>query len=201
MLCGILFDMVTDSRSEKIKKVVAERRNDVVVVLEDIHDPHNAQAIFRTCEIFGIQRIILIAVHQNKFDPKGIGKSSSSSANKWLDFEWHYSTQSCLEALKKDGFSIAVTALDSRSEAVVATDFTKEKIALVIGNEHRGVSDIALSLADKVVKIGMVGMAQSLNVSVSTALCVFEITRQRKFLDKGYCVAEIAALEDDFLNR
>lgn len=193
-------DMVSDSRLSKISHVAQHRRRDVVVVLEDIYDPHNAQAIFRTCEVLGIQNVYLISVFQDEFDPKSGGKSSSS-ANKWLDFQWFQSTQDCFEFLSSEGYTIVATALTDRSESLQKSRFDEDKIALVLGNEHRGVTDDALSLADRVIKIDMFGMTQSLNVSVSTALCLYEILRQRPDIDESISESERDALVADYLGR
>jgi len=195
------FGMVSDERLAKVTRVAQHRRQDVVVVLEDIYDPHNAQAIFRTCEVLGIQKVYLISVFQDEFDPKSIGKSSSSSANKWLDFQWFYSTKECFDFLKSDGFSVVVTALTDRSESLQKSKFDEGKVALVLGNEHRGVTYDALALADRVVKIDMFGMTQSLNVSVSTALCLYEILRQRPDIDVSISESEREALLQNYLDR
>lgn len=193
--------MVSDARLSKVTRVAQHRRQDVVVVLEDVYDPHNAQAIFRTCEVFGIQHVYLISVFQDEFDPRSVGKSSSSSANKWLDFEWFHSTKDCFDFLKSEGYSIVATALTDRSESLQKSKFDEGKVALVLGNEHRGVTDDALALADRVVKIDMFGMTQSLNVSVSTALCLYEILRQRPDIDDSISDAQRDALVQNYLDR
>ena len=74
----------TTARRGKISKVI-ERRQEGVIVLEDIHDPHNAAAVWRSCDGFGFQKVYLIFEKEKVFNPKKIGKASSSSANKWLD--------------------------------------------------------------------------------------------------------------------
>jgi tRNA (guanosine-2'-O-)-methyltransferase len=193
--------MVSDARLAKVSRVVEHRRRDIVVVLEDIYDPHNAQAIFRTCEVFGIQNIYLISVYQDEFDPKSIGKSSSSSANKWLDFTWFTSTQECFSFLKSEGYEVIVTALTDESQSLQKSTFSEGKIALVLGNEHRGVTDKAIELSDRVVKIDMFGMTQSLNVSVSTALCLYEMLRQRENVDAGISDSERKEMIQNYLDR
>ena len=76
----------TNRRLQKIQAVAKSRQNGVIV-LEDIHDPHNAAAVLRTADAFGIQKIYFIFNKQERFNPRKIGKATSSSANKWLDFE------------------------------------------------------------------------------------------------------------------
>lgn len=97
-----------ESRQEKIERVI-ENRREGVVVLEDIHDPHNAGAVCRSCDAFGWQKVYLIFDKEKQFNPKRIGKASSSSANKWLTFKIFKSTKECFEELKKDGFEIYAT--------------------------------------------------------------------------------------------
>ncbi len=171
--------MRTTNRVQKINNVVSLRQQ-CVVVLEDIHDPHNAEAVFRSCDAFGIQKVCLIFVNEKKFTPKKVGKSTSASANKWLDFKTYTSTEECLIELKSQGYEIIATSLDLNSESLFETKFKSVKIALMFGNEHSGLSDTALRLADKKIKIPMSGMVQSLNLSVTTAICLYELTRQRK---------------------
>lgn len=73
-------------------------------MLEDIHDPHNAEAVLRTCDVFGVQHVHLVFARQAPFNPRKLGKSTSSSANKWLDFTLHTSVQACLLGLRANGF-------------------------------------------------------------------------------------------------
>jgi len=77
--------MVTEKRRAKLQEAAAKRQEGVII-LEDIYDPHNAQAVFRSAEVFGFQKIALVFDKQKPFDPQRVGKLSSSSANKWLDF-------------------------------------------------------------------------------------------------------------------
>ncbi len=166
-------------RKQRIKKVLS-RRQQGVVVLEDITDPHNAAAVFRSCDAFGIQDVYLIFKQEEKFNPKKIGKSSSSSANKWLTFHVYDSTTECLADLKKQGFWIIATVLDPKAKSLYKVNFKKKKIALLFGNEHRGLSEEAKALAGEKVYIPMQGMVESLNLSVSVAVCLSEVFRQRK---------------------
>ena len=170
--------MVSEQRLEKIKTVMSQRQKDLVVVLEDIYDPHNAAAIWRTCEAYGVGKVHLIFDKQEPFNPKKIGKSSSATANKWLDFEIDRKTNDCLQKLKQNGFKIVATVLDKQAKNLYEFVWPK-KIALLVGNEHSGLSAEAVSLSDFKVYIPMQGMVQSLNVSVATAIFLSEIYRSR----------------------
>ena len=163
-------------RLQKITKIVNSRQFTLRVVLENIHDPHNVSAIFRTCDAVGIPKVSLI-YYLEKF-PK-IGKKSSASAFKWVEKEKFSSVSECFESLKKDGFTIYTSTISDDATDLYKLDF-KKKTAIVLGNEHRGVSNEAAKLADKKFKIPMFGMVQSLNVSVAAAIVLYEALRQRK---------------------
>lgn len=167
-------------RKERIETVMNNRQKGIIVVLEDIHDPHNAAAIMRTCDALGIQNIWFIFDKEKKYNPKKVGKASSSSANKWLDFQIFTSTQECLEKLKEETYNIIATAFTPTSTSLLTKKFGKEKIAILVGNEHAGLSEYAINNADEVIQIPMMGFVQSLNVSVATAIVLWEITKQRK---------------------
>jgi tRNA (guanosine-2'-O-)-methyltransferase len=172
--------MATEKRLDKIENIVKNRRKDIVVVLEDIYDPHNAQAVFRSCDAFGIQNIYIIFENQKPFDPRSIGKSISTSSNKWLDFFIYYSTKKCLNYLKQKGYTIIATSLDKGTDVLFGHKFQEKKIALIFGNEHAGLSRRALDVADKKLMIPMQGMVQSFNLSVSAGIFLFEVTRQKQ---------------------
>jgi tRNA (guanosine-2'-O-)-methyltransferase len=162
-------------RQAKITATAAKRQPDLRVVLENIHDPHNVSAILRTCDAVGVPLVSL--VYTNEKFPH-IGKKSSASAFKWVDREKFRSIKECYDSLHAQGISVYATTLVPGAKNIYDIDFTKP-CALVLGNEHRGVSDEAAQLADACVYIPMQGMVQSLNVSVATAVALYEVLRQR----------------------
>jgi tRNA (guanosine-2'-O-)-methyltransferase len=168
-----------EERQEKISKVI-DQRQEGVIVLEDIHDPHNAAAVWRSCDAFGFQKVYLIFNKEKVFNPKKIGKASSSSANKWLDFEIFRSTEECMNKLKNEGYKIWATVLDKEAKRLSEVGFETKKVAIMLGNEHRGLSETAIKMADEKIYIPMRGMVQSLNLSVTAAIMMYEIDRQRK---------------------
>ena len=165
----------TEKRLKKIKKVVSERQFSLRVVLENIHDPHNVSAIFRTCDAVGVPEIDLLYTVEEF--PK-ISKVTSASSKKWVDLRKFNNTENCVNTLKKDGFKIYGTMLSENADNIYKLDLT-EKIAIVMGNEHRGISNEMFNLIDKQIYIPMHGMIQSLNVSVATAIVLYEAQRQR----------------------
>ena len=165
----------TEKRKNKIVSVVTSRQPSLHVVLENIHDPHNVSAIFRTCDAVGIPKVSLV-YYQEPF-PK-IGKKSSASAFKWVEREKYKSIDECYKHLRDEGFAIYASSISNKSINLYDIDFTK-KSAIVLGNEHRGVSEEAANLADEKFLIPMFGMVQSLNVSVAAAVILYEALRQR----------------------
>lgn len=195
--------MPTQQRLARLKEVAGNRQSGLALVLEDIHDPHNAAAILRTCDGLGIQDIYVIFEKEKYYNIRRIGRVSSSSANKWLTFHVFRSAKECLKELKKKGYTIALTLLDAKAESLLKAKLTDKKLALVVGNEHRGVSPEAIKHADRRLYLPMAGFVQSFNVSVTAALFLYEITRQRRVNPATYrpTKKDIAKLLADFKKR
>ncbi|MYD09827.1 MAG: RNA methyltransferase [Chloroflexi bacterium] len=172
--------MPTEARLKKLRDVAERRQPGLTIVVEDVFDPHNMGAIARSCDAFGIQEINVIFETQPAFDPKQAGKNSSTATNKWLNYRIHHSTEAALQNLKREGWQLVATVLDPAAEPIYAADFCHPRIALLFGNEKTGLSPRAIALADTRVTIPMLGIAQSMNVSVSAALAIYEVTRQRR---------------------
>ncbi len=172
--------MISKIRLKKFELVAKNRQAGLALVLEDIHDPHNAAAILRTCDGLGIQDVYVIFEKEKYYNIRRIGKVSSSSANKWLTFHIFRSTKECFAELKRKKYEIIATTLDKKSENASRTTLLTPRLALVVGNEHRGISETAAKLADRKLYLPMAGFVQSFNVSVTTALFLYEITRQRR---------------------
>lgn len=171
--------MISERRSKKIKDVINQRQKDLIVVLEDIHDPHNAAAVLRSSEGFGVQDVYFIFENQKEFNPRKVGKLSSGASNKWLDFHIFHSTEECLSDLHEKGYSVYATILDKSAQSLYETEFKEQKIALLFGNEHSGISEKAAQLSDHTMYIPMRGFVQSFNLSVTASIFLYEVTRQR----------------------
>lgn len=169
----------TENRLRKIINTVRARQHTLQVVLENIHDPHNVSAVFRTCDAVGVPEVSLL-YHIEQF-PK-INRISSASANKWVKRERYSSVDDCYTTLREKGFKIYASTLSPESVDFYSLDLS-DKVAIVLGNEHRGISDEAAQKADKLFYIPMMGMVQSLNVSVAAAVILYEALRQRKEKD------------------
>ena len=166
----------TDERLEKITQTLKARQFSLRVVMENIHDPHNVSAVFRTCDAVGVPKICLLYTFESF--PR-ISKTSSSSANKWIETEKFNDTAKCFNELRAEGFKVYASMLNKKALNLYDIDLT-QKIALVFGNEKRGVSPEAEKLADETFYIPMRGMIQSLNVSVAAAVTLYEAQRQRQ---------------------
>ena len=167
--------MKLERRKNKVFKVLEQRQPDLTVVIENIHDPHNVSAMLRSSDAVGIHEVNL--VYTTTKYPK-IGSKSSSSANKWIGRRKFASIPECYAQLRNEGFQILATRLDENAKLLYEFDLTKPT-AFVFGNEHGGVTDDAANLADATVYIPMMGMIQSLNVSVACAVTIYEALRQR----------------------
>jgi tRNA (guanosine-2'-O-)-methyltransferase len=146
--------------------------------LENVHDPHNISAVLRTCDSVGITDIYVLytAVHKDRLE---LGKRSSSGARKWVNVHLYNDVDECMKAVKAKYSKIYATHLSEGAVDLYDLNLT-ESVALLFGNEHKGVSEAALTYCDGNFLIPQYGMVQSLNISVACAVSVYEALRQRK---------------------
>ena len=168
---------MTPEREERLLSILNKRQNDITVVLENVFDPHNISAVMRTCDAVGIQEIYVLNTKIARH--KKWGSKSSSSAAKWLTVYQFEDAQECFRDVRKKYSKILATHLASDSADLYEIDFT-QKIALVFGNEHAGISEEILPLTDGNFIIPQVGMIRSLNISVACAVTLYEAFRQKK---------------------
>lgn len=179
-----------------MEEVLKVRQPDLTVVMENIHDPHNVSAMLRSCDAAGVMQVQF--VYTREAFPK-LGRKSSASAAKWVAHRKFKSIGECFETLRSEGYLVLATSLGKTSHSLYDLNLTR-KVALVFGNEHRGVSDECAAAADGNFEIPMFGMIQSLNVSVACAVTLFEAVRQR--LAAGdYAKPKIPQAEYDELLR
>jgi tRNA (guanosine-2'-O-)-methyltransferase len=168
----------TERRQARVSAVLARRQPDLTVVLENVHDPHNVSAVLRSCDAVGVYQAH--AVYTIEEPPPGaFARETSAGAAKWIDVVRHDSITTCYEQLRTEKFTILATAIGPGSRNLFDWDLTRP-VALVFGNEMRGASEEAQALADGAIEIPMVGMVQSLNISVACAVCLYEAFRQRR---------------------
>ena len=170
LLIEQLLEYVTENKREKMEAVLTNRTRYITVVLEDLFQPHNASAALRTCDIFGVQDVHVVeAKHTFKAIP-----TIAMGASKWVDVHSYTSITDSIDALKKQGYRIVATTphTDCYELPTLPLD---QKTALVFGSEQTGLSEAALAQADMFVKIPMYGFVESFNVSVSVALCLYDV--------------------------
>lgn len=167
---------MTPERAAKITKVLNHRQPGLVVVMENVHDPHNISAVLRTCDAVGVQDVFILNTTIPRH--KKFGKTSSASALGWLTLHQYDDTAACMAEVKKRTDKIYATHLGVESHSLYELDLS-ENIALVFGNEHAGVTEECLKYCDGNFIIPQVGMVQSLNISVACAITLYEAYRQR----------------------
>ncbi len=145
--------------------------------MEEVHDPHNVSAVLRTADAVGVSDVHVVVAPERRAEYR-LGKKSSASALKWLNIHFHDSIAACYAHLRREGFRILTTHLGRCARSIYDVDFT-EKTAIVLGNEHAGISEEAVAMADGNIIIPQVGMIQSLNISVAAAVILYEAFRQR----------------------
>ncbi len=168
---------MTPERRHRLITVLEKRQPDLTVVLENVFDPHNISAVMRTCDAVGIQEVYIL---NNKIPPhKKWGVRSSSSAAKWLTVHQFSDPGECFTALRKKYKKILTTHLSSDAITLYEINMV-EPIALVFGNEQKGVSEDIRTLADGNFIIPQKGIIRSLNISVACAVTLYEAYRQKE---------------------
>lgn len=172
---AVLSPWISASRQARIEAVLAAKSRDVVVLLEDLYDEHNAAAVMRSVDAFGLLEVQVLEAEL----PFELSRKVSLGAHKWLEVKRQTAVDAAFGALKARGYQI--WASDLHGDAVALEDLPLEgKIALVFGNEHKGVSEAALKRADGRFVIPMQGFVESLNISVAAAVSLYEVTRKRR---------------------
>ena len=167
---------MTPERIERLESVLNKRQPDLTVVLENVFDPHNISAVMRTCDAVGIQDVYIL---NHKIPPhRKWGAKSSSSAAKWLSIHQFTNAEECFTELRKHYKKIYTTHLSSDAVSLHELNLT-EPVALVFGNEHSGVSEEIIAMADGNFIIPQTGIIKSLNISVACAVTLYEAFRQK----------------------
>jgi tRNA (guanosine-2'-O-)-methyltransferase len=181
-LLFFLTEFISENKKNKFKEIIRYRTRHITLVLEDIFQPHNASAVLRSCDCFGIQDVHIIE-NTNKYE---VNPDVALGSSKWLSLYKYNAlennTAACLKSLKDAGYSIVATT--PHEEEYTPEDLPlNRKIALVFGTEMEGLSPLALEMADRFVKIPMYGFTESLNISVSAALLIRTLTERLRNSD------------------
>jgi tRNA (guanosine-2'-O-)-methyltransferase len=173
-VCERLGPLLLDERRARIDAAAASRLRGLRVVIENLHDPHNGAAVLRSAEAFGVQRVEVIeTVERFRYS-----STVTQGCEKWLDVVRHSSTAAAMIGLRSEGFAI-YAAVPGASVALDDLDFSRPA-AVMVGNEHDGLTAEAIAAADVRFGIPMYGLTQSLNLSVATALIVERASAMRR---------------------
>lgn len=185
-----LSQFLTEDRLHLFHEKLKERSNRITLVLEDVFQSRNISAAMRSADCFGIQNIHIIE-NKNNFVKD---KSVSLGAGKWINIKQYNkeenNTINCLKKLKKEGYQIIATSPHNTNISLDEIDVKNNKIAIILGTELTGLSEKALSFADKRMKINMYGFTESLNISVSAAICCQSISSKMRKETTGWEVTE-----------
>ncbi|WP_315917807.1 tRNA (guanosine(18)-2'-O)-methyltransferase TrmH [Vibrio fluvialis] len=181
-------------RYSRIQEVLKARQTDLTVCLEEVHKPNNVSAVIRTADAVGLHKIHAIWPNEQM---RTLTHTSAGARN-WVELQTHDSTLEAIQHLKDQGMQVLVTNLSDDAVDFRDIDYTKPT-AIILGSEKVGISKQALAMADKDIVIPMVGMVQSLNVSVAGALILYEAQRQRQ--QAGMYECDESPLPAETINR
>lgn len=170
-LLNYLEGFLTENRKEGFLRVLKNRTKHFTIAMEDVYQLHNTSAVMRSCEVFGIQELNVI---EQKFG-KRIDSEIAMGAQKWVDVNRFNTIQRCIDAKRAEGYQIIATTPHIDSCMLHEFDISKPA-AIFFGTEKNGLSEDVINQADGYIKIPMVGYTESLNISVSAAIIIQDIT-------------------------
>lgn len=164
------YNIITENKIDKYEHIASERTKYITIVMENIQKDHNASAVLRTCDCFGIQNLHAIEKSVNY----EIQRDIALGAGNWVDLHSHSKgespSQECISKLKSEGYKIVATS--PHTDLSIQDLDISQPIALVFGTEQHGISEDVVELADELVKIPMYGFTESFNISVSAAIAL-----------------------------
>lgn len=189
-LINYLLSHLTPHKQKRLQEVVVQRTRHAVVLLEDLYQAHNASAVLRSCDLFGIQEVHSVEERHKFVVHNGVAKGAAQ----WLDVVHHTDITQAIKGLKERGYRIVATT--PHKEAVMLPDFpVDKKFVFMFGTEDVGLTEQAFNLADEFVKIPMVGFTESFNISVSVALCLYQVTQAMRSQNSAWQLNEQQQLD------
>lgn len=183
-LLEYLESFLTPRRRELFKKVIDQRTNHFTVATQDVYQLHNTSAVIRSCDVFGVQNIHVV----EEVNLKKIDREIAMGAQKWVDINRYTSSRECMNNLKEKGYRIVATSPHS---GIPLQDFDISKpAAIFFGTETDGLSEEVIREADEFIKIPMFGFTESLNISVSAAIILQDITARLRKSDLDWKFSE-----------
>jgi tRNA (guanosine-2'-O-)-methyltransferase len=160
-------------RRQRLRHVIAARIGSVTLLMDAPHDPHNAAAVVRTCDAFGIPELHVVPRDERLL----LGRHVAKGAERWVDAVLHPTPEAAIHTLSSQGFTIVTCQATGRLEPQELSKF--DRVALVLGNEHDGLREELVARADESVRIPMRGFVESLNLSVAAAVLLSHATSRR----------------------
>ena len=193
-LIDYLITFISDRRKERFDEVISNRTNHLRIVLENVYQGHNASAVLRSCDCFGIQNVHFIENRNHLRISDDVAMGSSN----WLTIERHSKSENntveAIRHLKSLGYRIVATT-PHKNDYTIDELPVDSKLALVFGTEIDGISQDVFDLADEFVKIPMYGFTESFNVSVCAALCMYELTTRIRQTVPDYLLTDQEKLD------
>jgi tRNA (guanosine-2'-O-)-methyltransferase len=172
-----IYDIITPNKREMFDRIAADRTKHLTVVLENVYQEHNASAVLRSCDCFGIQELHVI----EKNNQYKVQRDIALGAGRWVDLynfdQGENPSVDCIQKLKAKGYKIIATTPHTQDITINELDLS-QPLALVFGTERLGISPEIMEMADEFVKIPMYGFTESFNISVSAAITL-NVLRQR----------------------
>ncbi len=174
-LMDYLAGFLTEHKLERFEEVISNRTRHVTVVLEDIFQPHNASAVTRSCDCFGIQDLHVIE-NRNRYT---VNPGVTVGSSKWVTLNRYNkqdenNTIDSINSLKEKGYRIVATT-PHRDDVMLPELPIDQPFALIFGTEETGLTETALEMSDEFMRIPQVGFTESYNISVSVSLCLYDI--------------------------
>ncbi|NJM79581.1 MAG: RNA methyltransferase [Flavobacterium sp.] len=189
-LLHYLEGFISEKRKQRFIEVLANRTKHFTIAIEDVYQMHNTSAVMRSCEVFGIQELNVI---EQKYS-KTIDKQIALGAEKWVDINEFNSNKSCISSLRDRGYQIIATTPHNDSCFLHEFNITKPA-ALFFGTEKEGLSEDIIENADGFLKIPMVGFTESLNISVSAAIIIQDLTNRLRCSSINWQLTEDEIIE------
>lgn len=191
-LVAYLESFLTPKRRQLFHKVIEQRTNHFTVATQDVYQLHNTSAVIRSCDVFGVQNIHVV----EEVNLKKIDREIAMGAQKWVDVNRYTSTKSCIQSLRKSGYRVVATS-PHEGTALQHFDIT-EPAAIFFGTETRGLSEEVMQEAEEFIRIPMVGFTESLNISVSAAIILQDLTARLRESKIKWRFSEQEQLEKRF---
>ena len=180
-LLKYLESYLTANRLKRFNEVLSQRTRHFTVATEDVYHLHNTSAVMRSCDVFGVQELSII----EEQSVKRIDREIALGAQKWVDLNRYDTALDCINDMRAKGYQIVATTPHTDDCTLQEFDVTK-KSCFFFGRETIGLTQEVMDNADCFLKIPMVGFTESLNVSVSAAIILQDVTNRLRATDVNW---------------